>query len=117
MYMDHALGRDLGWFWNSWWFTTQTFDQGIASVKQANGTLTLTVADHGVMPMPVIARVDFADGSSQIVTRPASVWFTGARSTTLTLPLRGKSVAHVTLDPENRFQDLDQSNNEWNARQ
>src|SRR5690606_22032015 len=34
MYMDRALGRDLGWFWNSWWFTTSTFDQGIALVVQ-----------------------------------------------------------------------------------
>ena len=117
MFMDRALGRDLGWFWNSWWFTTQTFDQGIANVKQTNGTLTLTVADHGNMPMPVIARVDFTDGSSQTITRPASAWFPGTRSTTLTLPLRGKSIAHVTLDPEKRFQDLDRSNNEWNARQ
>jgi hypothetical protein len=117
MYMDRALDRDLGWFWNSWWFTTQTFDQGITKVKQANETLTLTVADRGEMPMPVIARVDFTDGSSQTITRPASVWFPGARSTTLTLPLHGKSIAHVTLDPENRFQDLDRSNNEWNARQ
>ncbi|HEU6449789.1 MAG TPA: M1 family metallopeptidase [Gemmatimonadaceae bacterium] len=116
MYMDRALRRDLGWFWNSWWFTTQSFDQGIANVKQANGTLTLTVADHGGMPMPVIARVDFTDGSSRTITRPATVWFSGSRSTSLTLPLRGKSIAHVTLDPENRFQDLDRSNNEWNAK-
>jgi hypothetical protein len=116
MYMDRALGRDLGWFWNSWWFTTQTFDQGIANVKQANGTLTLTVDDHSDMAMPVIARVDFTDGSSQTITQPASVWFSGARSASLTLPLRGKSIAHITLDPENRFQDLDRSNNEWNAK-
>jgi hypothetical protein len=116
MYMDRALGRDLGWFWNSWWFTNQTFNQGIANVKVVNGTITLTVADHGEMPMPVIARVDFTDGSSEVVTRAASVWFRGTRSTMLTLPLRGKSIAHVTLDPEYRFQDSDRSNNEWNAR-
>jgi hypothetical protein len=117
MYMDRALGRDLGWFWNSWWFTTQTFDQGIANVKESGGTLTLTVADHGSMPMPVIARLAFADGSSQTVTRPASVWFTGARSTTLSVPLHGKRIAHVTIDPENRFQDLNRADNEWNTRQ
>ena len=117
MYMDRALGRDLGWFWNSWWFTTQSFDQAIANVKQSSGTLTLTVADHGSMPMPVIVRVDFADGSSQTVTRPASVWFSGSRSTTLTVPLRGKRIARVALDPENRFQDLNPADNEWNTKQ
>jgi hypothetical protein len=69
------------------------------------------------MLMPIIARVDFTEGSSKTVTRSASVWFPGARSTTLTLPLSGKSIAHITLDVKNRFQDLDGSNNEWNARQ
>lgn len=116
MYMDRALGRDLGWFWSSWWFSTDTFDQRIESVEQTNGTLKLTVADDSEMPMPVIARVDFTDGSSRTVTSPASVWFSGTRSTTLTLPLSGKSIAHVVLDPENRFQDIDRSNNEWNAK-
>jgi hypothetical protein len=104
-------------FWNSWWITTQTFNQAIANVEVANGTLTITVADHGEMPMPVIARVHFTDGSSQMVTQPASVWFQRSRSATLPLPLRGKSIAHFTLDPEYHFQDLDRSNNEWNTRQ
>ena len=43
-----------------------------SNVKQPNGTLTLTVADRGKMPMPVIARVDFTDSSSQTIKRPAS---------------------------------------------
>ena len=116
MFFDHQLGRDLGWFWNSWWFTTQTFDQGIVDVKRSGGALTLTVADHGSMPMPVIARIDFGDGSSRVVTRPASVWFSGTRTTTLALPLRGKRVARIILDPENRFQDLNRADNEWTAK-
>lgn len=29
----------------------------------------------------------------------------------------GQSIAHVMLDPENRFQDLDRTHNEWNAKQ
>ncbi len=115
MYMDRALGRDLGWFWNSWWFTTNTFDQGIALVAQAGSKLTVNVVDYGEMPMPVILRIDLTDGTSRTITQPASVWFSGTRSTTLTFLLDGKSIAHLTLDPENRFQDLDRTNNVWNA--
>jgi hypothetical protein len=29
--------------------------------------------------------------------------------------LRGRTVKTVTLDPDNRFQDLDRSNNVWNG--
>jgi hypothetical protein len=117
MYMDHALGRDLGWFWNAWWFTTHTFDQGISMVTQSGGGVTVSVVDHGDMPMPVIARIDFTDGSSKTVTEPASIWFSGTRSATVTVPLGGKNVARVTLDPDYRFQDVDRTNNEWNPSQ
>jgi hypothetical protein len=115
MYMDRALGRDLGWFWNSWWFTTETFDQGIAAVFQNGSRLTVSVDDYGKMPMPVIVRVNFTDGTSQTVPGIDSVWFSGTRSTTLTIHTPGKPIANVILDPDYRFQDLDRSNNEWNA--
>lgn len=117
MYMDHALGHDLGWFWNAWWFTTSTFDQGISMVAQVGGSVTVSVVAYGDMPMPVIARIDFTDGTSKTVTEPASIWFSGTRSATVSVPLDGKSVARVTLDPDYRFQDVDRTNNEWNPAQ
>jgi hypothetical protein len=113
--MNHALGRNLDWFWYQWWFTTHTFDQAIAGVTTANGSATVTVNDRGDMPMPVIARADFSDGTSRVVTLPETIWFSGARTATLTIPLDGKTLARVTLDPENRFQDLNRANNTWSA--
>jgi hypothetical protein len=112
-FMQHRLGRDLGWFWNAWWFTTETFDQGLAHVAMRNGTVTMTVVDHGEMAMPVIARIEYTDGSSTTVARPASVWFGGSRSVTIQQPMGGKHVARITLDPENRFQDLHRADNAW----
>ncbi|HEX6536712.1 MAG TPA: M1 family metallopeptidase [Gemmatimonadaceae bacterium] len=114
-FMQRRLGQDLGWFWNAWWFTTERTDQSIAGVAERGGSLTISVRDLGDMAMPVIAGIEFTDGSSTTVRRPASVWFAGSRTATITEPLRGKHVARVTLDPENRFQDVDRSNNEWSA--
>lgn len=115
MFMDHRLGKDLGWFWNAWWFTTETFDQGIARVARSPGTLTVRVADAGSMAMPVIVRVYWAGGDSTTVTRPASVWFGGARAVTVTVPTRGRRAERIVVDPDNRFEDLDRSNNTWQA--
>ena len=39
------------------------------------------------------------------------MWFAGSRRATVTVPLGGKRVKSVTDDPDNRFQDLDRSNN------
>lgn len=114
MFMDHQLGQDLGWFWNAWWFTRDTFDQAIASVRTQNGQLEIRVADHGTMAMPVIAKITWSDGSTQTVVRPASVWFAGDTTLTITVPTQGKSVRSARLDPENRFQDLKPRDNTWN---
>ncbi|MGI8547781.1 MAG: M1 family metallopeptidase, partial [Gemmatimonadaceae bacterium] len=115
MAMDRALGRDLGWFWNQWFFTTHTFDQAIESVTTRAGNAIVTVDDRSDMAMPIILRVDYTNGSSDTVVQAADVWFTGTRAVIMTIPLRGKIIRSITLDPENRFQDLDRSNNSWGA--
>lgn len=113
-FINHRLGQDLGWFWNAWWFTRETVDQGIAAVTRRGGTTQIDVVDHGTMAMPVIARVTWSDGTSQTITRPATVWFGGSRSVRLTVPDRGgRTVTAVVLDPDNRFQDLDRGDNAW----
>ncbi|HEX6965675.1 MAG TPA: M1 family metallopeptidase [Gemmatimonadaceae bacterium] len=112
-FMQHHIGQDLGWFWNAWWFTTDTFDQGIDKVSDRSGRVTFTVVDHGEMPMPIIARIDYTDGTSTTITRPASVWFSGSRSVTVEQATGKKHIASITLDPDNRFQDLNRADNEW----
>jgi hypothetical protein len=59
--------------------------------------------------------VDYTNGGSDTVVQNADVWFTGTRQVAMTIPLRGRTVKTVTLDPDNRFQDLDRSNNVWNG--
>lgn len=111
--MQRSIGRDLEWFWNAWFFTTQTFDQGIDSVVTSGGVAAITVRDRGEMAMPVILRLDFTDGTSTTATLPADVWLGGARSATVRAPLGAPTLRAVTLDPENRFQDLNRSDNTW----
>jgi len=113
MFMDHALGRDLGWFWRAWWFTTETFDQAVARVETSGGRVRIAVVNRGEMAMPVIARIEYAGGDTETVVRPASVWFGGTRTTRIVLPARGRRVVRVTLDPDNRFQDVNPSDNVW----
>ncbi len=116
MSMNHSLGRDLGWFWNEWFFMTSTFDQSIESVTSAGGAGAIVVRDNGEIVMPIIAKVDFLDGTSETVTVPVETWFAGSRRASVSVPLRGRTIATVILDPENRFQDLDTKNNVWTAK-
>jgi hypothetical protein len=112
MSMNHSLGQNLDWFWYQWFFTTYTVDQAIESVKDA----TVLIRDNGDRAMPVILRVEYTDGTSATVTKPANVWFRGNRSVTVAIPSQGKTIKSIALDPENRFQDVNLANNTWTQR-
>jgi hypothetical protein len=111
--MNKSLGRNLDWFWYGWFFTTYTTDQSIESVRVSGNDAEITVRDKGDLAMPAIIRVDFSDGTTVSRSVSAERWFSGSRTFVERIPTGGKTIKSVTLDPENRFQDLDRSNNEW----
>ena len=113
--MNRSLGKNLDWFWYQWFFTTATLDQSIASVAVQGGDLVLTVRDKGEMAMPVILWLDFADGTNETIMLGADEWLGGMKTITHRVPLRGRMLKSASLDPENRFQDLDRDNNVWVA--
>jgi hypothetical protein len=111
--MNKSLGKNFDWFWYQWYFTTFTEDQAIESVVTSGSDAVLTVRDKGDMVAPVMAAIEFTDGSKGRVVLPAERWFSGSRTLTERIPLNGRTIKSITLDPENRFQDLDRSNNTW----
>jgi hypothetical protein len=115
MSMNHSLGKNLDWFWYQWLFTTYTVNQGIESVVTRGTNAVITVRGRGDMAMPIILRVEYTNGSMDTVLQRADVWFAGSRQVAMNIPLRGKTIKSVTLDPDNRFQDLDRSDNAWSG--
>lgn len=131
-YMNHALGQDLGWFWNSWLFTTEAVHASIESAsanigKGVTGPATVVVRQDGGMPSPVVLRVKLAPGGgalrqmpnsrmtdsvTAVVTYPVDVWFTGSRTFRAVLDF-GRAVESVTLDPFGRFPDRNPRDNIW----
>ena len=113
--MNHSLGKNLDWFWYQWFFTTYTFDQSIESVRIERDSASISIRDRGDMAMPIVLRTAYTDGTSDTITIPEDTWFNGRRGVVISIPLRGKSLQSVALDPDSRFQDKDRSNNEWKA--
>ncbi|MDF1504734.1 M1 family metallopeptidase [Roseisolibacter sp. H3M3-2] len=125
-FMNRALGRDLGWFWYSWLFATESVDGSIRDVTTSGTRATVTVRQDGQMPSPVVLRVTLApggqaravpnarmlDANTAEVTYPADVWFAGSRTFAATFDF-GRGVERVVLDPQCRFPDRDPSDNAW----
>lgn len=129
-FMNKALGRDLGWFWYSWLFTTESVDHRLASVKPVGIRTAVTVAQDGYMPAPIVLEVKFkatgpairpmrnmvmVDSATARVTVPVDVWFDGRRSHTVNLVMGGRAIEQITLDPDRRFPDRNPADNRWSA--
>ena len=129
-FLDHALHRDLGWFWYYWLFTTEAVDGSIQSVNTHGARTTVVVRQDGEMPSPVVLAVEFAPGRAKIrlmknsvmqdsltaiVTYPVDVWFRNSRTFTATLEFGPRKITKITLDPEGRFPDRDLKDIVWPA--
>jgi hypothetical protein len=130
-FMDRALGRDLGWFWYSWLFTTESVDGSIQRVTTSGARTAVTIRQDGQMPAPVVLEVRFAasgppirpmangvmlDDRRALVTYPVDVWFGGSRTFTAELDFGGRAIERITLDPYGRFPDRTPADNVWPPR-
>jgi len=112
-FMSNALGRDLGWFWYYWLWTTESVDGSIRGVDQDGDDLVVHVHQAGQMPSPVVLRVEFEGGEQEELRWPVDVWFDGARTFDARVPVGERAVARITLDPHGRFPDADDDDNVW----
>ncbi len=127
-FMNNALGQDLGWFWYSWLFTTESVDGSIQRATSAGSRTKVVVRQDGQMPSPVVLGVRFAptgppirlmrnarmtDSVTAVVTYPVDVWFAGSRTFEAELDFGGRAIERITLDPFGRFPDRDPSDNVW----
>lgn len=129
-FMNSALEQDLGWFWYSWLWTTESVDGSIANVTTTAGKTTVTVRQDGQMPSPVVLRVAFAangpaitpmanarmtDDHTAVVTFPVDVWFDGRRTYDAVLDFGPRRIESITFDPSCRFPDRNPADNAWPA--
>lgn len=110
--VESVADRELDWFWQPWFFGTETLDQAIAAVRVRGDRAELTLENRGGAVMPVELQIRTESGSRRI-RWPVTTW-AGTRRVTRTVEAGGK-VRRVVLDPDRVYPDLDRSNNSWSA--
>jgi hypothetical protein len=112
--IENVAGMDLAWFWRGWVLETGTLDQAVESVSLLNDgkRARVTFANLGELVMPVVFKVTYEDGSSDIRRLPVEIWHYTNRWTTQ-FDTGGKAVTEVVVDPEQAFPDVDARNNTW----
>jgi len=71
----------------------------------------LSLADQ---VMPAVVRLEFADGTADTRRLPVQTWAT-TRRRVLTVPLDGRQLVRVVVDPAELLPDVNRSNNTWTA--
>ncbi|HET6764328.1 MAG TPA: M1 family metallopeptidase [Longimicrobiaceae bacterium] len=110
---DQAAGRDLGWFWRTWYYEEWLLDQSVRSVTAGPGGTAIVVEDRGNAPMPARLTVTRANGRVEHAEVPVETWLSGARTATVNVPAGDSPVVRVEIDAEHAFPDANRTNNVW----
>ncbi|MBA4852837.1 M1 family metallopeptidase [Emticicia sp. BO119] len=81
-------------------------------LEEGKNFYVLKIKNKGGLPMPVIVKLDFEDGTSEIVRIPAEIWRVNDKEIKKTLPTT-KKVTKFTLDPFYETADIDTANNSF----
>ncbi len=108
---ERVSGRDLAWFWRSWFYEAWTLQHVLSSVVDDGNTAVVTIEDRGTVPMPV--RLEVARGDQvERLEIPVESWLRGQRSHVLRLRA-SPAITRIRIDPEGAFPYLDRSRLEW----
>jgi hypothetical protein len=108
---EDVSGQDLDWFFQPWLYTTEVLDQAVVDVQDREGESVAILENHGQMKMPVILQVRSTDGETKEIRRSWDAWGDDGLMV-VPLPVEG-AVSEVVLDPDQKFPDVDRSNNRW----
>lgn len=110
--VNHVTGRNLDWFWRSWYYETWTLDHAVAAVESGPQETRIIVEDRGLVPMPARLTITLEDGRTLQEEVPVEHWLAGARRAIVTIPA-GRTVRSVEIDAAGAFPDVDRTNNRW----
>ena len=112
--IEQVSGRDLSWFWRSFFFTTASLDQSVESAREtADGSTLVSLRNQGTAVMPVELLLTADDGTTKLVKLPVEIWYGGNRYVHRVPP--GKHVVAARVNPDGAFPDVNPSNDAWQS--
>jgi aminopeptidase N len=106
--INTGSGKNLNWFWKSWFYDRGAPDLEISSVKKTGTNVTVTIKMKGSKPVPVHLAVYYKDGSVQKLRQSIAVW-EKANSTAISFTAT-HAIQKIVLG-ELHDADVDSSNN------
>ncbi len=111
---NNVSGKNLNWFWDSWFFRNHFIDLSINNVVKSGNGYSITLMNIGGMPAPADLLINYADGTKESIHQPPSIWQKDSRNAIVNVKT-GKKISSITLDG-GIFMDANETNNSWKAK-
>jgi Peptidase family M1 domain len=117
--VENVAGKDLSWFWRSFFYTTDVLDIGIDSVSTKTGadgqlTASISLQRHTSVVFPVELRLALADGSTKDVHLPVDIWSRGMEFTAQ-VPVHAEVKGARLWPDRSSIPDMNPRNDTWGA--
>jgi aminopeptidase N len=109
-----AAGKNLNWFWNNWFFSTNYIDLSLKSAVKNTKGHAVAIENIGGMAAPVDIVVEYTDGTIEKFHQTPSIWQKDQKLATVNITTT-KAVQSIKLDG-GIFMDADRTNNTWNKK-
>jgi len=106
-------GKDLNWFFKSWYFDNGYIDLAVDGVAKTDGGYNVTIKNIGGFVAPVNVIVQYSDGSKESLHQTSAIWSTDQKRTVVKINTT-KTISSVTLDGD-IWMDANTADNKWNA--
>jgi len=111
---ERFAGRDLDWFWTSFYYETWTLDHAVGRIEtKTGGGATVTIEDRGLAVFPARVRVRTSGGQDLVHEIPADYWLAGNTTYEIEVAPSAGAVTRVEVDPGGYAPDVDRTNNFW----
>ncbi len=110
-FINAQTGRNLNWFWSTWFFSFGYPDPGIADVVQNDEYVAVTITNEGGFPVPFKLLIMFDDDATAEQVFDADVWKNNTKKTMIRIPVI-KKVKSVALDSRYSY-DANPANNSF----
>jgi hypothetical protein len=74
---NEVVGKDLGWYWNPWFYDFSYPNLSISNVKSKKNSIVVEVKNIGSLPLPIKLQVMYNDSVVKEVYNKADVWQSG----------------------------------------
>jgi hypothetical protein len=107
-------GRDLNWFFKSWYFDNGYIDLAVDGVGKTDGGYNLAIRNIGGFVAPVNVVVQYSDGSTESLHQTPAIWSADQKRTTVEINTT-KTANAITLDG-GIWMDANTADNKWQAQ-